>query len=196
MILGGPFGLYFLWPVLFAGLVFLVLLVVVVLVLRSDRPDRHGRRPVAVYLFSTIFVSLFVTLAGIAGIAAAAGGAIGDSTTECATLTSLVAAREGQVEPSPFPLPTVEPVPPGFRPPDFGEAPEPVFPSAFPLPDDFAPILPTVEPEPPVTECPPAGDFATGLAIRMGLLAVAGGAVLFFHVDRARELLAKEASDG
>lgn len=212
---GGPFGLFFLVPIMLVGMAFVVLLIVVVLLVRPEQADPHGRRPYATYVFSTLFASVLVLLGGLGGIAAAIGSAVSGTPdgggVECATaVTGGIEERSMRARAtraaSPTPEPTivfpslVEPAQPEVRRERIQierVSPEatPLFRQQNGLETPFPPtsIVPVRQPE---CRYPSSGSLAGALAIRAGLIAAAAAAVLLFHADRARELLAKEAFHG
>lgn len=180
---GGPLALFFFVPVLLAGVSFVVLLVVVVILVRPEREDPRGRRPYATYVFSTMFFSVLVLLGALGGLAVGIGDAIADTggggaTFRCEGYSQAYLERSSGAETQGV-TPEASPFP-GFDRPGVEISPVP-FPTAF------------SETQPEECRTVPAGSATAALAIHATLIAAAAGAVLLFHVNRARELIAKEA---
>lgn len=183
---GGP-GLFFFVPLLSTAALFLIVLLVAVFLVRPAQPDRHGRRPYAVYLFSVVFVSV-LTLLGAAGFLATA---LAETATDEAgpfgvTCPTPLAVREGIVRGVP-----PEQKPDGAAPPGAAGV-SPVSPETEPFTDLPPPpdVVKRCFPEPS-----PGADVAPG-AILAGLIGAAAAAVLLFHAREAGRLIAKEASSG
>lgn len=175
---GGP-GLFFFVPLLSTAALFLIVLLVAVFLVRPAQPDRHGRRPYAVYLFSVVFVSV-LTLLGAAGFLATA---LAETATDedgppvvCPQPARPSAEFRVEVESvvpaRPVPPPGAKPAPPEAPPSPVRFFPEQCFPSE-----------------------PVRSDVAPG-AILAGLIGAAAAAVLFVHAREAGRLIAKEASSG
>jgi hypothetical protein len=107
------FGLEFLIPLAFLGL---IVLAVTQIVSERKEPDPTGRRPYAIYLFVVTFIALVVALFSLTSVASA--------------VARLSVPERGA---SPF---TTEEFPPGFEPPPGGPGQSPIYEEFSPFDSD------------------------------------------------------------
>jgi hypothetical protein len=168
------FGFELLVPIVVIGLI-----VMAIAGFSSDRrePDPTGRRPYAVYLFSVVFVTLFIVLfSGISVVSSIVriGLPENDSFARSFTYGGSSAGFGGKVAPvpavvnQPTPYQTLSPI-------------------VVPQPGQEAPILSPSQP--PLVQRYDPNDERIRSAVQAGLVAIAAGLVLLFHARRADELV-------
>lgn len=170
------FGFELLIPIVVIGLI-----VMAIGAFSSDRrePDPTGRRPYAVYLFSVVFITLFIVLfSGISMVSSIVRIALpeNDVYSQGFTYGGSSAGFGEKVAP----VPAVAPYGPGPN-----------------QPSPFETLRPIVVPQ-PGQEIPPnevplqrynPDDERIRSAVQAGLVAIAAGLALLFHARRADELV-------
>jgi hypothetical protein len=174
------FGFELLIPIVVIGLI-----VMAIGAFSSDRrePDPTGRRPYAVYLFSVVFVTLFILLfSGISVISSIVRiGLPGNGVySQSFTYGGSGVAYSGKVAP----VPAAVPYEPGPNQPAPYETLRPI---VVPQPGQETPTLSPNQA--PLVQRYDPNDERIRSAVQAGLVAIAAGLVLLFHARRAEELV-------
>jgi hypothetical protein len=171
------FGFELLVPIVVIGLI-----VIAIGAFSSDRrePDPTGRRPYAVYLFSVVFVTLFIALfSGISVVSSIVRIGLPEDQVFSPSYTyrgSSVGYGEKVA-----PVPAAVPYEPGSNQPAPFQTLRPV---VVPQPGQETP-----SPDQPLVQRYDPNDERIRSAVQAGLVAIAAGLVLLFHARRADELV-------
>jgi hypothetical protein len=175
------FGLELLIPIVFIGLI-----VMAIGAFSSDRrePDPTGRRPYAVYLFSVVFVTLFIVLfSGISVVSSIVRIALPE--------TDVFSQSFGYGGSSAGFGSKVAPIPAGVPYAPAPNQPAPPYATLRPIAAlQPGQETPTLSPnEAPLVQRYNPDDERIRSAVQAGLVAIASGLVLLFHARRADELV-------